>query len=81
MRKVHGQKLDAEAEAMIKRLEEENERPDVTEWQREANKHRIEMYELIGQDKPAYEPITWENGIYEYMAVHKNHITPNDLID
>ncbi|MDA1598695.1 hypothetical protein PDK06_28415 [Bacillus cereus group sp. TH217LC] len=73
--------LTEDAQKEVDELKKQNAHPDISERKKQENDWAIETYHMVGRKKPPYEPINWENGIYEYMAVHKNHITPNDLID
>lgn len=69
-----------DAEQFIKRLEAQNELPDTTEAQREANAYRIRHIELINRPKTPKEPYVRLDPVFERLKDPNFTCTPNRLL-
>lgn len=65
---------------LIERLENENERVDVSEGQREANLHRIKLIKLMNQPKPPQTPYVRLDPISERLNDGNFRCTPSSML-
>lgn len=67
-------------EKVIKVLEDENNRVDVTEWQRSANLHRIQWIRLMNRPKQPAEPYVRLDIVSERLKDPNFTCRPNSLL-
>ena len=70
-----------DAEQFIKRLEAQNELPDTTPWQREANDFRIKYIKLINRPKPVVTPYVRLDPVSERLRDSNFRCTPSSLLN
>ncbi|MEH7023636.1 hypothetical protein [Priestia megaterium] len=67
-------------EKLIKRLEDENTRVDVTDAQKEVNKHRIKWIRMVNRPKPPVTPYIRFNLVEEKLKNPDFQWSPNSLM-
>lgn len=67
-------------EQVIKKLEDENERPNITEAQKEVNEWRIKYIKLMNRPKTVDEPYTYKNPVVEALKDPNFTCAPNLIL-
>ncbi|WP_142752809.1 hypothetical protein [Priestia megaterium] len=65
---------------MIKKLEDDNDRPDITVAQKEVNEWRIKYIKLMNRPKAVDEPYTYKNPVVEALKDPKFTCAPNLIL-
>lgn len=66
---------------MIEQLKRQNDLPDTTQAQREANNFRIQWLILLHQEKPSYTPTNATDVLYECLKNPDYRCTPAYLLN